>query len=671
MVRICLTSDDREDPTIVKRRVTWWTAAVLGVALAVGAPMAASAEDPVDLGGAYVFDSVGAVSGQENAITASLDQLAAETDVQLFVVYVDSFDGVASGQSWADATAERNGLGNGDVLMAVAVGDRNYQLSYPNGFELSESDTRQIESNLIEPRLSDDDWAGAAIAAADGIREKITDPGFPWAWVLLGLAVVVGLALFIRSRVRRGRAVQAQKLSQKELDQRASILLVQLDDEIKTSEQELGFAVAQFGDEAAGPFVTALSTAKEKARAAFELRQKLDDAFPESDEERRAMTLQIVELAEAGDAELDAQAAAFDELRALEKTAPENLDAVRAGADEAGARLEKAKTMLATLETQYSADAVAPVAGNPKQAEDLLAFSANSVAEAEQALAGGKTGRAAVAVRAAQAAVGQVTQLLDAVDRVASDLGEARANLGAVVSDTEQDLAAARALPAGDPQLAAAIAAAEAALSAAGFGDNPVTSLTNLQKANQQLDAVLASVREEQEQVRRAASALDQAIFSARAEISAAHDFITTRRGGVGDTARTRLSEAMRHLDAAAAVAASDPVTALSHARAASNLAQNALASAQSDLQGYALPGYGGGYGGRGSIGSDIGGAIIGGIIGGMLGGGGGMFGGGGGGRGGGGIFGGGGGFGGGRSGGFGGSSRGVGGGRRSSGGRF
>nr|WP_227412016.1 MULTISPECIES: TPM domain-containing protein [unclassified Cryobacterium] len=648
--------------------MTRWAAIAFGAAIALATPTAAFAEDPVDLGGAYIFDSVGAVRGQEGAIMDSLDQLAAETDAQLFVVYVDSFEGVPAGSSWADITAEQNGLGNDDVLMAVAVEDRIYQMSYPSEFELSESETRQIESELIEPRLSDSDWAGAAIAAADGLREKITDPGFPWGWVLLGLVVVVGLALFIRSRVRKGRAVAAEKLNAKQLDQRASILLVQLDDEIKTSEQELDFAVAQFGEETAKPFVHALGSAKDKARAAFELRQKLDDAFPESAEERRSMTLQIVELAEAGDKELDAQADAFDELRALEQTAPEQLVTVRTDTDQARGRLEAAKQTLVTLQRDYSPAAVAMVAGNPKQAEDLLTFATGRATEAEQALAAGKTGPAAVAVRAAQAAVGQVTQLLDAVERIAADLREAQAALSAAVSDTEQDLAAARALPLDDPQLAPAIAAAEAALSAAASGDDPVNSLTNLHKANEQLDAVLASVREEQEKVRRAAGALDQAIFSARAEISAAHDFITTRRGVIRDTARTRLSEAMRHLDGAVAVATTDPVAALAHARAASNLAQQALSSAQYDLQGYSVPGYGGGFGGRGSsVGTDIGGAIIGGIIGGMLSGGGrggGIFGGGGGGFGGG--FGGGG-----RSGSFGGRSRGFSGGRRSSGGRF
>ncbi len=647
----------------MKARSTPLAAALLAAAITLATPTAAFAEDPVDLEGAYVFDSVGAVSGQEDQIMASLDRLAAETDAQLFVVYVDSFDGVSAGQSWADATAERNGLGNGDVLLAVATEDRNYQVSYPNAFELSESETRRIESDLVEPRLSDNDWAGAAIAAADGMREKITDPGFPWGWVLLGLAAAAALALFVRSRVKKGRALRAQKLSQEELEQRASILLVQLDDEIKTSEQELGFAVAQFGEEATKPFVAAVATAKEQARAAFELKQKLDDAFPETPDEQRAMTLRIIELAEAGDAELDAQAEAFEELRALERTAPENLLTVRADTEQARLRLQDARRTLAALEQQYSSAAVAPVAGNPTQAEELLRFAANSAAEAEQALAGGKTGKAAVAVRSAQAAMGQVTQLLDAIDRVAADLAEARAKLSPVISDTEQDLAAARALPGDDPRLAAAIAAAEAALSSAASEDNPVTSLVNLQKANEQLDVVLAAVRDEQEKVSRASAALDQAIFTARAEISAANDYITTRRGGVGGTARTRLSEAIRHLDGAVAAVSNDPVTALSHARSASTLAQTALTSAQGDIQGYALPGLGGG-----SAGSDSGGAILGGIIGGMLSGGSGW---------------GGGGFssrsGSRRSGSFGGRSRGVSsgrsrgssGGRRSSGGRF
>jgi hypothetical protein len=180
---------------------------------------------------------------------------------------------------------------------------------------------------------------------------------------------------------------------------------------------------------------------------------------------------------------------------------------------------------------------------------------------------------------------------------------------------------------------------------------------------------VLDAVRDQQQKVQSATAQLPTAMSAASSQISAANDFITTRRGGVGSTARTRVSEATRHLEAAVGLAPSDPVTALAEAAAAQSLAAQALSLAQNDVDSAGRAGLGGGPGG--SFGGGLGGAILGGLIGGMLSGGGGRGNSGG-------IFGGGGmgGFGG--FGGFGGSSRssggsfgGGGGGGRSSGGRF
>ena len=173
-------------------------------------------------------------------------------------------------------------------------------------------------------------------------------------------------------------------------------------------------------------------------------------------------------------------------------------------------------------------------------------------------------------------------------------------------------------------------------------------------------------MRDAQQKLQSARAQLPTAISTASSQISAANDFITTRRGGVGSTSRTRVSEATRHLELAVGLAPSDPVTALAEATAAQSLAAQALALAQNDVDYGGGMGLGGGQGG--SFGGGLGAAILGGLIGGMLsGGGGGVFGGGG--------------FGGGDfgGGGFGGSSRssggsfggGGGGGGRSSGGRF
>ena len=142
----------------------------------------------------------------------------------------------------------------------------------------------------------------------------------------------------------------------------------------------------------------------------------------------------------------------------------------------------------------------------------------------------------------------------------------------------------------------------------------------------------------------------------ARAEVAAASDFVTTRRGAVGGQARTWLAEAQRQLARAEAFAATDPVSALAAAQEAHRLAASAGQSARTDVDGWSSGGSWGG--GRGGGAGDV---VLGAILGGILSGGGG------GGRSRGGGWGGGGG-GGGWSGGFGGSGARS---RRGGGGRF
>jgi hypothetical protein len=99
------------------------------------------------------------------------------------------------------------------------------------------------------------------------------------------------------------------------------------------------------------------------------------------------------------------------------------------------------------------------------------------------------------------------------------------------------------------------------------------------------LDEMLATATEAKVQAERTAQRLTQDITAAQAQITAASDFIATRRGAVGAEARTRLSEAQRHLDAARQLSQSDPAQALQHSRAAGELSGRALYVAQADVQ--------------------------------------------------------------------------------------
>ena len=656
---------------IVPARLSRLIAAIaIAVVAALASPMTANAQSPVDLGGAYVVDTVNAVGSRGAEITAATDALYAKKKLQLFVVYVDSFTGVSDKTTWASSVAQKNGLGASDILLAVATVDRNYSIHY--GDAAPDASTRKaVETDDIIPALKRNDWVGAAVAAANGYAgvssgsngggSETGAPANPGSGAVLPIVIVVfllalvalGIVFFVRSRRRGSAAAAPAGPTQQQLDQRAGSLLVQLDDSLKTSEQELGFAIAQFGTEVTTPFSASLSTAKSQVAEAFALRQKLDDSVPETPAEKREMTSRIIELCEAADTELDAQADAFDDLRKLEQNAPQALLTVVTDAESVTARLLTARSTLATLQASYSSAALSSIADNPEQVDKLLEFVRTASSNAQSAITGGDTGVAAVNVRAAQASIGQTTQLLDSIDTLASGLADARRALAAAVADTQQDLATARALPAAaSGSLAEEVAAADAALAATTTGDgpaNPLASLASLSTANAALGRVLDAVRDEQQKLQSATAQLPTAMSAAASQISAATDFITTRRGGVGSSARTRLSEATRHLETAVGLAPSDPVQALAEATAAQSLASQALLLAQNDVDSA------GGMGG--SFGGGLGGAILGGLIGGMLSGGGGF---------------GGGGFGG---GGFGGSSRSsggsFGGGGSSSGGRF
>lgn len=665
----------------------------LAVAPAVAAAGPAAAQDPVELGTNRVVDQAGVLSSSETAaVEKAIDGLYQQHKLDLWVVYVDDFTNPSDAQDWANETASRNGLGPSDYVLAVATQGRTYYLSGDDSGPVSADQLTRIEQEDIEPKLHDDDWAGAALGAVNGLSSAAGGgggggSGFFW-FFLIGV-IVVGLVIFFvvrgRSRKRVGAGApgagasgapaqpqsELQTIPLKELERRAGSALVQTDDAIRTSEEELGFATAQYGAEAVVPFQAALDQAKARLRDAFRLKQQLDDAEPDTDDERREWNIRIVQLCASANEELDHQADAFDELRALEKRIPEASSEVTAAEQKARARVQQTEATFADLGRRYTAASLRTVQDNIEQAGQRLDFAVSALAAAQQKATAGDTSAAAVGVRAAEESVDQAALLLDAVDRVGADLAKTQQAIDAFVPELESDLAEARALAAaGDPggAIAGVVASTEQTLNdvktrLAAPPINPLELAQRLDAANRAIDGALQGVRDSRLQAQRAQASLQQTLMAAHARVSACEDFITARRGAVGPEARTRLAEAGRLLVQAEQAAAADPVTALGQAQRAAQLAEQATELAQRDVGGFqpdlgGLGGmFGGGTSGRGG-GSGAMGAILGGIlIDSVLSGGGGLFGGGGGGRnrGGGGMFGGGGGFGGGGFGGGGG----------------
>lgn len=660
---------------------------VLVVAGVVGIPLSAAAVPPPSLGSSYVLDQAGTLTdAQEAQVQSRMLALSEQTGLDMWVVYVDGFTDPPAAEDWANETANRNQLGPHQYLLAIAIADgaATFYLSGDvDDGELSAAQLTDIEQERVQPLLAAGDDAGAAIAAADGIRAAhlqaggsqptpptpATENGPPIGPIVvvgvLLLAVAGGLIFFgLRRRRSMSAGAPAPTESIDDLSRRAGSALVATDDAVKTSEQELGFARAQFGDDAAAPFIEVLTRAKADLDRAFSIQQQLDDTTPETPDQQRAGYLEILQLCATADEALDAKAAAFDELRALEANAPAALAATRQQQAAAAEALAATENALARLRERYADDAVAVVADNPAQARVRLDLAAQQTTAAEAALSAERTGEAAVAIRAAQAAAAQAETLERAVTTLGAELDGAEERAAVLAAEVEGDLAAATRLPDTDGRIAAAAASARAHLETAraalaGPRCSPLRALEVLRQANTTIDAVLDEARDAAERRQRAEGQLDAALTQARAQVSATEDFIAARRGAVGPTARTRLAEAGAALVQAEQLRSVDPVAALSAAQRAAQLSTQAGSLAQNDV---------GAFGGGG--GSDMMGALLGGIaINALLGGGGGRRGGFGGGGFGGGFGGGGFGGGGGRSRGGGGSLGRSGGGRSRSGG--
>ncbi|GAA1856143.1 TPM domain-containing protein [Myceligenerans crystallogenes] len=631
----------------------------LGAVVAGATAVPARAEPPVTLGSSDIADPDDILSPAEEAeVQEALDRLD-DGEVQLFAAYVDSFDGTDP-VAWANASAENSGLGANDLLLAVAVDDRQYALAVHDETPLSDSRVDDIE-RAAESALRDDDWPGAAVAAADAVPGTASGGG---TGLLVGGVAVAAVAggLYLFSRRRRAAQQQgrdddvvghdrgttppaAPELTLDQLDKRAAAELVDIDDALRTSEQELGFAQAEFGLEATRTFQAALDRARADAQQAFTIRKELDDEIPETEPQRRHLLGEVITLTERAADTLDEQSAAFEKLRNMTRRAPELLEETAQRCAEVRERVPVARQELSTLSTTWPAAALASVTRNPDQSEALLKNALEAVAKGRDAHAAGNDSIAVAHVRGAQNALGQAVRLLDAVHDAGTTLAEAGPRLHRAIASVTGDLADAERLAPEAGTVTAAVREAQEALADARAatpspgtaGGDPLAALSRLGTAESELDAALAPFREQAETRARVAGRLSDAVARADAAIRAADEYIETRRGAVGARPRTLLAEAIRQLGDARRLGRDDPERALAAATQADRSASGALSLARQEAEdaldddwmpgGFAGGGrYGrsGAYGRRGGGGSGLGSVLTGMVLGGILSGGGG-----------------------------------------------
>jgi uncharacterized membrane protein YgcG len=634
--------------------------AVLGVLMFLASATAAQ-EVPrlVD----QVTDDAGLLTGREDEVR---EVLAEEQDrVQLFVFTTDT-TGPSTVTDFADEVAEGNSLGGDDALLLVAIDDRSYALWAADDLEnVSDAELTSISRDVVEPLLVSGDFPEAAIetarALADATETPVGDPApeaedtspaspppedrglAPWLLPVVLLVPIVGLgafALVAVVRERRGRKRTAEERDRRigELARRTNARLIASDEAVREATTELGFAEAQFHPDDVAPFTEALSAARDELHAAFEIRQRLDDDLPETIEQREAMLEQIDAHTQRIDELLTAEHARLEQLRDLERRAPELLGDL----DE---QLEAATARRSAIEPDHvrlvvaSPSAREAVGGNLVEAEKHLRGAAAAVEGGLRAAADGQSSVAARALREGETSLVAADRLITAVERAVAEFDEAEQGVDAAMRTAETALDRAREALTDAPRPVRTVSHAghpppSRAASEGTASDLPPPPPTPraaeevLREGRQRLaqarasrsedvvrayelavgaeaaaDEVLGRVQEAHDRRQRALAASRSMVRTAGLAFERAEDYIETRRRGVGRDARTRLQEAHRHLGRARALVDEHPDDAAQHAKTAERLAEEAYQLARRDFEAYddmRGPFGRGPYGGRG-----------------------------------------------------------------------
>ncbi len=426
---------------------------------------------------------------------------------------------------------------------------------------------------------------------------------------------------------RRREEQAALDAQDADLARRARSSLVAVDERIRTTADELDFAVAELGEGPTKDVRDALQAVRTHLGEAFHLHQLNHDEIPDTPEELRTRNARIVQLCEWADELLDDRTEALAADIERVRRAPEILAQVRVDIETLTERLPHARVTLDRLAQRYSAAALRQVADGPDEAEQLLTFAAHSAEVSFRRREAERREEANLALETATEAVRRAAAIIDGIEDFEIEALRAESTLADVIADSRGDLVAARDAPQ-VPAVTAAAAALEAALAAlppSREKADPFTQLSQLREANSGLDAAIAVARERAARPIPSVAHVRHALDDADRQIAVARNVIAGHRGWIGADARTRLAEAERsRIDAEPLTTDEDTrEEAMILARRAGALANEALHLAQRDIDSSRPQdsGWGGQGGGRrGGMGDAMGGILGGMVIGSLLG---------------------------------------------------
>lgn len=425
---------------------------------------------------------------------------------------------------------------------------------------------------------------------------------------------------------RRKREEEALAAQDADLEKRAEQALVEADERIRSTADELAFAEAELGESLTADLRTALTAVRTHLREAFQLHQLNHDELPDTPEELRTRNTRIIQLCDWAQDLLDEKTSVLAESVSKVRRAPQVVAQVRADAAALSTRIPQTNETVTRLSDRYSASAMNQIVASAAEAEQLIAFAVHGADISERRRAAKQNEEANLALETATEATRRASALLDAVEDFEIEALRAESTLAEVVADSRSDLIAARTAPR-VPAVAEAVSALEQALGAltpAGTPGDPFAELSQLRAANAALDEAIATARYRAENPIPSVQHVQHAIDDADRQLGVARGLIAGHRGWIGADARTRLAEAERlRVDLADLLHAEETrEKALADARRVAFLASEALQLAQRDIdssrpddQGWGGGGWGGGGGRGGGGGNGIASGILGGLV--------------------------------------------------------
>jgi serine/threonine-protein kinase len=122
----------------------------------------------------YITDPSGVLApAGRAAVEGAISKLFTERNVHLWVAYVNDFSGLTPFR-WAEDTMRANGFSDTDGLLAIATANRTFAFRPPvamtNGTNGTRVNAELIRKDRIAPAVRSDEWARAAVGAANGLE---------------------------------------------------------------------------------------------------------------------------------------------------------------------------------------------------------------------------------------------------------------------------------------------------------------------------------------------------------------------------------------------------------------------------------------------------------------------------------------------------------------------